>query len=263
MDIKMLVLIFLCIGNSLFAQQAPFKASNVKGADSKSDSLPYFIYLKQDLDTFLLNNEIISAAEERWGVNVYVSASFLVDSAGKPTNIIVHKVDIKLNSQTKYANEHYSDTITKYYSQESARLINLTEGMWVASQANSKHRLSIIIPYRSEAYDEKNQKRLETKYDSRGRVIYEPTTVGDVKSVLNVYHYYDFGVQKLNEGKLLIAERYFEQALKVKRDDLDAWYNLGICFFKEKKREKACDAWMNGWKLGDKGAQELLEKYCK
>jgi tetratricopeptide (TPR) repeat protein len=254
---------FLFFPFVLFAQNGSFTYSNVRGVNLKSDSLPYFIYDKAELDTFLMNNQIIPKEEEIWGVNVRVYISFLVDTLGKPYDLKVPKVDIKINGQTRVVNENHLDTLTKYYSRESSRLIYLTDGMWISNKYNTKKRLNLIIPFETEAYDEKNFAMLKPNKGTIRRPVYEQGSQGEVKTALNIYKYYDFGVQKLNEDKILIAQKYFEQALKVKNDDVDALYNLGICFFKEKKKDKACDAWIKGWQLEDKGAQELLEKYCK
>ena len=257
------VLFFICISFSVFGQKNKSFNTTVRGINDKVDSLPCFIYEKVDLDTFLLNNQIIPLQEEVWGINVYVYLTFYVDSVGKPNQIKIFKVDVKINELTQLNNYDHADTMKVYYSKESARLIALTEGMWLVGPSNYKNKLNIIIPFRTEAYYDKNRKALQPNHNVSGNIRYETVYQGDVKTSKNIYKYYDFGVEKLNQNKLVIAQRYFEQALKVKKDDIDALYNLGICFFKENKKNKACDNWILGWQLGDKGAQELLEKYCK
>jgi tetratricopeptide (TPR) repeat protein len=247
------------------AQTSSFSYSNVRGVDSKTDSLPYFMYDKVDLDSFLLNNQIISPELEWWGINTHVYMTFNVDTLGKPYDLRILKIDVKVNDLTVAKSEYAVDSVKKYLRFESSRLIYLTEGMWIANSNNFNNRLNIILSFRTEAYDDKNAYGLKARHNNRrpGDVVYDYSHQGEIKSVKKIYKYYDFGVQAMNKNKLLIAQRYFEQALKVKNDDVDALYNLGVCFFKEKKKDKACDTWIRGWQFGDKGAQELLEKYCK
>lgn len=261
--ISILVVLFF-ISFSIFGQKNFFFITNVKGINDKIDSIPYFIYEKPELDSFLLNNQIIPAQEEIWGINVYVYASFFVDTLGNPYQIKILKVDVKINELTELNNYDYLDTMKVYYSKESARLITLTEGMWHSNSYNCKNKINIIIPFRTEAFENKNRKALKPDRDHRpGEIYYDYSSQGEIKTSKNIYKYYDFGVGKLNQNKLIIAQKYFEQALLVKKNDVDALYNLGVCFYKENKKDKACDNWILAWKLGDSGAQELLERYCK
>ena len=260
---SILILFFILISFSHYGQPKLF-VTTIKGIDAKVDSLPYFIYEKAELDTFFLNNQIIPVEEEIWGINVYVHASFFIDTLGNPNNIIIYKVDININELTELKKYEYIDTMKVYFSKESARLIMLTEGMWSANSSNYKNKLNIIIPFKTEAYYDKNRKAHQPDYStSQGGITHDYIKQGQIKTSYNIYNYYDFGVKKLEENKIVIAQKYFEQALKVKKNDVDALYNLGVCYFKQKKKEKACDSWIAAWQLGDKGAQALLEKHCK
>lgn len=258
-----LVLVFISLAINTLGQKNKEFVTNIKGINNRVDSLPCFIYEKTELDTFLLNNQILLPQLEIWGVNVKISASFLVDTLAKPYGIVVSNVNVKINALTEMKDEKSAATIKEYYSKESARLIALTEGMWLANSSNYKNKLNIILAFNTDAYDAKNQEALKIDHDHKPGDIYKDTRKqGEAKSILNIYNYYDFGVKKLNQNKLLIAQKYFEQALKIKNDDIDALYNLGICFIKQKKRDQACESWNKGKQFGDKEVQGLLDRYC-
>jgi tetratricopeptide (TPR) repeat protein len=262
---RYILVIFLLIQFKQFVySQDGFFITNINGINNRIDSLPCFIYEKAELDTFLFNNQIMRPVEEEWGVNIYVNASFLLDTLGVPHDIKVIKINIRLNDETKIIKDTYADTVKRYYSKETARLIMLTQGLWNVDSKNSKNKLNILVSYKTEAYDDKNRDALRPNHNFKGKnVDFVPHNQGEVKTSKNIYKYYDFGVQKMAQNKTIIAKKYFEQALKVKANDLDALYNLGICYFKLKDNINACKSWRTGLSYGDSGVQELLDKYCK
>ncbi|MGZ4049617.1 MAG: tetratricopeptide repeat protein [Bacteroidia bacterium] len=237
--------------------------SNVYGIDKKVDSLPCFIYEKAELDTFLFNNQIIPPEEEQWGINFYVDVSFFLDTLGKPNKIVISKVNARINRETTVKDHDHMDSLQVYFCKESARLIMLTEGMWLVNSKTCNNKINMMIPFETEEYDAKNIKALEPKWANERAFEYWPQNTGEIKTSKNIYRYYDFGVKKLSENKLLIAKKYFQQALKIKKDDIDALYNLGICYVKLNDYDNACKLWKTGQSYGDSGVDDLIKKYCK
>jgi len=261
---KLFFFVFIVSSACIFAQKKSAFITNIKGSENSTDSLPHFLYTKAELDSFLLCNSIIPIEDESIGMSVHVYTSFFVDTLSNLLDINVSNVDIKTTAM--FVQKYSMDSVKVYYAKESKRLISLTKDLWVVNKTNSKNRLNIIIPFISESYEQKRKDALKpSSYDYGKLIKYDlyNKNVRGAKKGYRIINYYDLGVKKMNQNKLLLAKKYFEQAIQIKADDIDAYYNMGICYLKLNDNPHACKCWEMGQKLGDTGVLDLINKYCK
>jgi Flp pilus assembly protein TadD len=70
------------------------------------------------------------------------------------------------------------------------------------------------------------------------------------------------GILKGKSGQISTAIADFEQAIRLKPDYAEAWYNRGIAYFQAGEPEHACADWKESARLGFAPARQAIVKYC-
>lgn len=71
------------------------------------------------------------------------------------------------------------------------------------------------------------------------------------------------GDEAFNTGKFGIAKVFFLKATELDSLNKKAWYNLGASELNLGEKEVACEHLYKSFKLGNKGAIEVMKEYCK
>ncbi|MES2960884.1 MAG: TonB family protein, partial [Pseudomonadota bacterium] len=80
---------------------------------------------------------------------------------------------------------------------------------------------------------------------------------------LTANDYYNAGVKEFSANNFSRALMLFDQCLSLNSKDVDALYNKGAIYLKQKDIDKACKEWYKIKTLGKTDADQLVEKYCK
>ncbi len=84
-----------------------------------------------------------------------------------------------------------------------------------------------------------------------------------VREVKNKDSNYDAAFQYLENKDYDGAKNKFEEALKTGDDSAGCFYNIGVIFFWQKKKNKACVYFKNAANNGHKTAETMLNVVCK
>src|SRR5690606_71582 len=74
---------------------------------------------------------------------------------------------------------------------------------------------------------------------------------------------YKKGLRFYKSGDYNKAIEYFSVAIENYSRNVDAYFNRGISYYKMNNIEKACYDWKKAKSMGDKEAENIIEKYCK
>jgi TonB family protein len=74
--------------------------------------------------------------------------------------------------------------------------------------------------------------------------------------------YYQKGVSFYEKGSQDEALIWFLKSIEINDSHLDALYNCGAIYFKQKKTDKACEYWKKIRDIGYNDAEILIYKYC-
>jgi tetratricopeptide (TPR) repeat protein len=74
---------------------------------------------------------------------------------------------------------------------------------------------------------------------------------------------YQKGIKFFGFGHYTKAIKMFTISLRKRPENMDSYYNRGICYFKQGKREEACKDWNKAKELGDKNIEKLILEHCK
>ncbi len=255
MRIKLLIY-FILVVNIISAQKKKVFIENVTDFYAKTDSLPFFVYQKEELDTLLALNKTMPASTEMYGVKCEERMEFRVDRYNKIkdfrheyTDIIIPQ-GIEMNDYANY------DSLKVYFQRESERVIRITEGLWFSDSTRAEHKIRIIILYNNSAFND-----LNSTEKNKGSI--KSVKLAAPNSLLAKRDLYNYGVKKFQVKKTPLAKAYFEEAVRFFPKDIDAHYNLAACYYKLKNVEKACEHWKRCLELGDKTVEDQLIKYCK
>ena len=252
MQSKNFIVVLFVIMCSLIKGQT-MSSLKIKDYKSKVDSLPFFVYDIEELDTLIIFNRRIPPAAEASGANCYRLASFMVDKHGKINSTKHLSSEIDLPKGRYFKKDESEAQLHLFFKTETERLINLTEGLWFSDSIRSTGKVFIKISYYSSSHDEMEKKR------NQNMIL---MTTGAESNLLKK-ELYNYGVKKFQLKKMLLAKVYFEQFLEYYPKDIDAHYNLASCYYKLKSTEKACLQWKACLELGDATVQEQILKYCK
>jgi tetratricopeptide (TPR) repeat protein len=255
MSIKV-VIFFVFAVNVLFAQKKKAFIENVTDFYSKTDTLPFFIYYKGDLDTLIALNKTMRSDAEIYGVKCEERIVFSVDRNNKINNIRHEYTNIIIPQTIQMKDYSNYDTLKLYFQKESERVVRLTEGLWFSDSLRAKKEIRLKIYYKSSAFDALNNDGSYTHSDKK-------TNLGALNTLFAKKVLYNFGVKNFQAKKIPLAKVYFEEAIKFFPKDIDAHYNLATCYYKLKNVDKACEHWRKCVELGDNTVEEQIIKYCK
>lgn len=200
------------------------------------------------------------------GLTADVKLTFDIDTAGQIRDIIADDYSLRVDSE--FIKNNPASVLKKLNAQlteEAKRLLLLTDGMWEPARINGhKVTKSIYTTIDFSAYDERlngSQQFLDSINKNFVSIRFSSNDVTD-----NAYkqrHLFSAGVRKMKEHKTLLAIAYFLQAAEFNKNDINSFYNLGICYYRMHNVYNACKYWNEGEMLGDAEAGELLNKYCK
>ncbi len=71
------------------------------------------------------------------------------------------------------------------------------------------------------------------------------------------------GILKGKAGDINGAINDFEQAINIKPDYAEAYYNRGVALYQKREQQRACSDWHKAWSLGFKPAAEAISSYCR
>ena len=256
MKLKLFILLLFFI-NIVVAQkkkQMEF-VENITDYTTKKDSLPFFVYQKEELDTFIALNRIIPPSSEIYGVKCEVHLGFKVDKKNNIGNFKHYKTDIVLPQNIQFNDYSQYDTLKLTFQKESERLLELTHGLWFSDSIKEKNEIRIKFYFISEAFQSLNK---DLQMVNAYKFKYGNATSFIVKKEL-----YNYGVKKYQLKKTHLAKLYFEQSIVYFPKDIDAHYNLASCYLKLKDNEKACKHWNKCLELGDESVKKELTNYCK
>jgi tetratricopeptide (TPR) repeat protein len=250
------ICIFILFSFFVNAQKKKVFIENVTDFTSKTDTLPFFVYQKEELDTLITLNKTMPVNAEIYGVKCEDRIVFSVDKNNKIGGIRHDFTDILIPQSIVMKDYSYYDSIKVYFQKESERVIRITEGLWFSDSLREGREVRIKINYVSAAFKDLN--RNGSSINSNKTV-----SLGVPNSLLAKKELYDYGVRKFQANKIVLAKVYFEEAIRFYPKDIDAHYNLASCYYKLKSADKACQHWQMCFQLGDKTVQEELIKYCK
>jgi hypothetical protein len=249
-------------------QKSKFR-ENVAGYYDKSDSLPFFMFEKAELDTFISMNTLMPLEAEQLGVKCDVEVGFTVDGRKKISSVKCYKVDLHLPRNIQFRDYAYYDTVKKFFIAESERLIKLTDGLWYSDSTLEKKELKYRIRFENEAFDRFNKNpafsnvnRMQVGYPYHAHVFETGPALGKPVSLLAKADLINYGVRKYNVRKLVLARTYFQEYVKYLPGDANGHFNLGLCYYKLKDQKNACHAWKKCGGLADEKTIELISKYC-
>ena len=193
------------------------------------------------------------------GLTADVKLTFDIDTAGQIRDIIADDYSLRVDSE--FIKNNPASVLKKLNAQlteEAKRLLLLTDGMWEPACINGhKVTKSIYTTIDFSAYDERlngSQQFLDSINKNFVSIRFSSNDVTD-----NAYkqrHLFSAGVQKMKEHKTLLAIAYFLQAAEFNKNDINSFYNLGICYYRMHDVYNACKYWNEGEMLGDAEAGE-------
>jgi TonB family protein len=75
-------------------------------------------------------------------------------------------------------------------------------------------------------------------------------------------YFYDEGLKNFQKGNYSDAIYDFSNASDANPNDIDAIYNLGVCYIKNDKVAKGCDCFNKIKEMGDNSVDNVVKKYC-
>jgi tetratricopeptide (TPR) repeat protein len=251
-----LIYIFIIFSFFVSAQKKKPFIENITDINTKTDTLPFFVYQKEELDTFITLNKTMPVNAEMYGVKCEDRIVFKVDKNNKINSMSHVFTDILIPQTITMKDYSYYDTLKLYFQKESERVIRLTEGLWFSDSLRAGREIRIKINYVSAAFKDLNRGGSDIH-------VQKNVSLGTPNSLLAKKELYDYGVRKFQAKKTVLAKVYFEEAVKYYPKDIDAHYNLASCYYKLKNIDKACQQWQKCIELGDKTVQQEIIKYCK
>jgi TonB family protein len=74
---------------------------------------------------------------------------------------------------------------------------------------------------------------------------------------------YTEGNKFFKEGNYELALQSYDKAISENKNNINAFYNRGVCNLKLNRNEQACIDFKSAVALGDKESQSLIDKFCK
>ncbi|HPI87535.1 MAG TPA: hypothetical protein PLR01_14270 [Bacteroidales bacterium] len=224
-----------------------------------------FKYGAEELNSFIANNLIVPYKARYYGINGDVELLYIVDTLGNIGEITVKIENIDLGPAL-YAREGFgNESFSGFFSNEAIRVIRLLSGLYKPALHQGmkvSSWLSITLSFKTKQYDE-NERQVRVDKASKVKRIEWNFGIYTQEEPDYALIRYDLGVLKMEENKLEIACKYFEEALRMKSDYVDALFNLGIAYARLQQTEKACQMWLKARDLGDQEAGRILDDYCQ
>lgn len=220
------------------------------------DTIPKFYYQTQELDTFLTINTKMPKWLDLMGVSAVGHYSIFVDSFNFiPT--AWPKVDVNYGPGT--IPENKKKGIRIFFENETRDVIGRTYWLWlpaIKDQRVLKKAITLRVVFSPEVHSKEEIERYKPlkNLDDELKIMSE-LTIKKQKSN------YDWGLRKLEQGKVLMAEVYFRKAFLENPSDNDAIVNSGFCHLQLQDSTGACYLWEKAKKNGDTGTDPLLRKH--
>jgi len=254
---KYFLLLFVSLSSFLFSQKLD-EAFN--GDLSKS---PQFQYEKVDFDTLFAHYfkepfPLSIASDYKIGLQL----KLLIDTSGNVVQVKFH--EFELISSLNINNENPQGIKAYQAMRDSIRkIVYLTNGMWNCKlKKGEKQKTEVLVSttLRKRSARVFNQ-TAEEQLNQKGTVIYY-TQVRQKK--INPDFYYNYGVSLINKEKYELAIVYFKSVISSFPEDIDARFNIGVCYQKLGLNQEACKNWNECVKMGDKSVLKILDSNnCK
>ena len=245
------------------AQKKKEFTENVSDFFSKTDTLPFFIYEKAELDTLFALNRIIPVNAELYGVKCEEHVGFKVTRDNKIASVKHYYTDIVLPNNVQMNEYNYYDSLKLYFQKETERLLKITEGLWFTDSTKSTYEVKRKILYISDGFDKLNHQADANYFNTKGKTTNKTIELGSPASIMSKTALYNIGVRKFAIKRTALAKVYFNESIKYFPKDIDAHYNLATCYLKLKDNVNACKHFNKCLELGDKTVTAELDKYCK
>ncbi|MBN8692589.1 MAG: tetratricopeptide repeat protein [Bacteroidetes bacterium] len=259
---KLIIYLFCFVVFVSFGQKKHVFNESVTDYYSKVDSLPFFLYEKAELDTFIALNRVIPVTAEIYGVKCEAHVGFKVDAKNNINSLKNYYTDIVFPKNVVMNDYKYYDSLKLFFEKETQRLIMATDGLWFSDSLKCKGEIKYKIFYISDGYNKLNKNADNAYFNTKGNTAPKNIELGSPASLLVKKDLYNYGVRKFSIKRTLLAKAYFVEAIKYYPKDIDAHYNLATCYLKLKDQQKACYHWNKCLELGDKEVQTEINKYC-
>lgn len=219
-----------------------------------------FVYGNTELDSFVVDNYVRPFECIENGIEFNINLNFTIDTIGNISDVKV--IGIK-TIMSKMANGYKSkvEQAEKKARKEALRVIKFTSGLWLPKIIGTKKVIEVksyLIKVRTPEFINGQLNNILINIGSTKRRSTSIDTPFD-----NPIKYYNLGVKKINQKKPYIAIKYLKHSISLGNRTKDVFYNLGVAFLFNGEEKNACQSWNRALVLGDKDAQELIEKYCK
>lgn len=250
------------------------KDKEVEIFKKKSGDYPQFIYDKIEYDSIIFWNKqmTIEALNGYWSAKAKVS--FYVDSVGNLGNLSVTDFEMqRISNYIVRVNNEDPKRISDDLKNEALRLIALTSGLWKPANEFGKivkKRMFAYIYFNAETErkvasdnSEKPQETINTKVIMTSHLV-KPNEGYKQAQLFSVAE------RKSSTSKQELANVYYKQAVRFNENkiantpnDVNAYYDMGVCYVKLSDYNHACKCWKQCVNMGDAEAQNLINKYCK
>jgi tetratricopeptide (TPR) repeat protein len=249
-------------------------ASNLSsGQTRQSDSIytnpqvpAKFLYSPEEQSAFISSNLIVPESARYYGINGDVTLTYVIDTLGDVVDGWMVTENLDFGNVLDLQEEVSEKELKGYFSNEALRVANLMSGLFEPAMDQGRKvttAQNITLLFRTKQYEDNErdfrvQKNSQTDY-RMVKFNFGTYTKEEPDYSLDRYNH---GVKKMQEGKLDMSCIYFEEAVRMNPQNVDALYDLGIVYLKLSKTNEACLAWDLARQLGDNEARYLMEKYC-
>lgn len=184
---------------------------------------------------YLTNNMYLKGTDFRNDIRGDIRFIFLLSSGG---NI----------SEFKFIDSTSSEKLNG----DVRKAIEGSSNKWVTARLNDKNISIFIMGYVklfATGTDDHKRYSVIARYDF-------------LRDALLFNNYYNAGADLAGEKKFVEAIPFFDQVINFSANDIDAYYNRGVCYHKTGRQEKACQDWNAVKALGKTDCDQLILKYC-
>ena len=250
------ILSVLLFSNVLLAQSNDSLASGkANSAENKETiyahvkQMPEFRSGKEGFEKYLLTKTQYPEEAKQKGIRGSVLVRFIVDKKGKIR-------DAKVLKSLGYGCD-----------EEALRVINEMPN-WKAGREGKKLvsvfvNISVSFPADLKS---KGKEVLKDKMEQENKSDSQPLSQTEIAPAKNIgadSAFFKTGMEQLKKLDYNSAASSFSEALKINPANAKALLFRGSAYYKLKDLDKACDDWARSVEMGDKGAVNMIKKYCK
>ncbi len=213
---------------------------------------------------FVRKNLSIPPLAKYYGVNAEVDMAIQIDPTGKVSNVKV--IEERIDAPVEFGiDEPVIRSLQGVFAIEAERILWLTDTLWIAPTQDGKPVTStqvLSFTFTTLQYVH-NQDQVKNG---------EPLSFGSIENpnsgtpIPNNQRFnnnlYQMGTKLMISGNLKTAGRFFSYCVQINPEQVDAWFNLALCYKKTGLLKEACEAWAQAANLGDIEAKKLLVQFC-